>query len=145
MIARRKRSSKGRRQEYAYSPMIWIKDADTRRQVWGGTFRTKAEAKVEERRLLQDRDAGANFKLNKLTVAEVFQQYVAEKRNKVKASTLQRTEELLAHLTPLIGATQLQCYRPPTSAPPTANFKSASRSGRSVTVTGNYTERSTLG
>ena len=103
MIARRKRASRGRRQEYSYSPMIWVNDGENRRQIWGGTFRTKAEAKAEERRLLDERDAGKNLKAAKITVAELFDQYINDKRNKVKASTLQRSEELLAHLRPIIG------------------------------------------
>src|SRR5688500_15960762 len=105
MIAKRKRASKGR-QEYTYSPMIWVRDAHGRHQQWGGSFRTKAEAKAEERRLLQERDAGAELARAKLTLAQVFDQYTAEKRSKVKASTLQRSRELLNLLVPLIGSLQ---------------------------------------
>ena len=113
MIARRKRrGSKGKRQEYRYSPMIWIRDATGRHQIWGGTFRTKAEANAAERKLIQDRDVGADLKPSKVTVAEVCQQYIAEKRNKVKASTLQRSQELLAHVVTILGPTQVSRLRP---------------------------------
>ena len=78
---------KGKKPEYRWSPMIWIKDPDgSRHQLWGGTFRTKGEAQAEERRLLQERDKGADLKPNKLTVSQVFDQYITEKRSKVKAS-----------------------------------------------------------
>ncbi|MPZ47890.1 MAG: tyrosine-type recombinase/integrase [Dehalococcoidia bacterium] len=83
--------------------MIWVRDGSGRRQVWGGSYHTKAEAKAEERRLLTERDAGSDLKPTKLTVAEIFDRYIAEKRNKVKASTLIRTEELLSHLRPILG------------------------------------------
>ena len=113
MIAKRKlRTAKGKRQGYAYSPMIWIRDATGRHQIWGGTFRTKAEANAAERKLIQDRDAGADLKPSKVTVAEVCQQYIAEKRNKVKASTLQRSEELLTHVVSLLGPKPVAKLRP---------------------------------
>jgi len=112
MIAKRKRSLRGRKQEYNYSPMIWIKDVSGRHQHWGGSFKTKAEAKAEERRLLQERDAGADLVRVKLTVSQVFDQYMAEKRSKVKASTLQRSRELLNLLVPLIGSTQAARLKP---------------------------------
>jgi integrase len=112
VIAKRKRASKGKRQEYSYSPMIWVKEATGRRQVWGGSFRTKAEAKAEERRLLQERDAGGDLVRSKVAVAQVFDQYIAEKRSKVKASTLQRSQELLNLLRPLLGSIQAARLRP---------------------------------
>ncbi len=112
MICRRQRRSKGKRQEYSYSPMIWVRDANGRRQVWGGTFATKGEAKAAERRLLQERDSGADLHRSTTTVREVCDQYIAEKRNKVKASTLQRSEELLAHVVSILGETQVCRLRP---------------------------------
>ena len=48
----------------------------------------------------------------KVTAAEVCQQYIAEKRNKVKASTLQRSEELLTHVVSILGPTQVARLRP---------------------------------
>ena len=113
MICKRERkSAPGRRQEYSYSPMIWVRDTSGRRQVWGGSFRTKAEAKAKERRLMQERDAGADLARVKLTIEQVFDQYMAEKRSKVKASTLQRSQELLNLLTPLIGQVLLTKLKP---------------------------------
>ena len=112
MIAKRQRSSKGRRQEYSYCPMIWVRDASGRRQVWGGSYHTKAEAKMAEHRLLQERDAGADLRRIKLTIAQAFDQYIAEKRSKVKASTLQRSRELLDNLVPLVGQVQLTNLKP---------------------------------
>ena len=109
---RKRRTPPGRRQEYSYCPMIWIRDGEGRRQVWGGSFKTKAEAKGEERRLLQERDAGADLKPVRLTLTEIFAQYVTEKRSKVKASTLQRSQELLKLLVPLIGQVQVTKLKP---------------------------------
>ncbi len=113
MICKRERkNSAGGRQEYSYCPMIWVKDASGRRQVWGGSFHTKADAKAEERRLLRERDAGSDLSRVKLTIAQVFDQYLVEKRSKVKASTLQRSQELLNLLTPLIGQVLLTKLKP---------------------------------
>ena len=93
--------------------MIWLKCEDGRRhQLWGGTFRTKAEAKAEERRLLQERDAGSDMVKSKLTMNDVFDQYLAEKQTKVKASSSQRSKELLEHLRPLLGAVPLVALKP---------------------------------
>ena len=83
MIAkRRRRMIPGRRQEFSYSPMIWVRDADGRHQLWGGAFKTKTEAKATERRLLQERDAGADLKPSTLTIMQVCEQYIAEKATK---------------------------------------------------------------
>ena len=101
-----------RREEYSYSPMIWIRDVNGRHQLSGGTFRTKAEAKAEERRLLQERDAGAELKRLKMTLSQLFEQYLQEKQSKVKESTLQRSRELLKLLEPLIGAVQADRLKP---------------------------------
>jgi integrase len=84
--------------------MIWVSDSKGRRQVWGGTFKTKAEAKAAERQLLLDRDSGRKVGNSKITVAEICQLYLSEKTNKVKASTLQRSRELLNLLMPIIGS-----------------------------------------
>lgn len=112
IVKRRVNARRGRRQEFSYSAMIWISDGKGRRQLWGGTFPTLSEAKGTERRLLLDRDAGADLKPSRLTVAELCEQYVAEKRNKVKASTLQRSEELLKLLLPLIGSIKANSLKP---------------------------------
>ncbi len=109
---RRRRTQPGMRQEYSYCPMIWVRDPSGRHQVWGGSFRTKAEARAAERKLLDERESGSDLKRSKLTVAEGFHQYIDEKRNKIKASTLQRSEELLANLEPLIGSVQVTKLRP---------------------------------
>jgi integrase len=110
---RRRRTQPGRRQEYSYCPMLWLKCEDgSRRQLWGGTFRTKAAAKAEERRLLQERDAGVELVKNKLTLNDVFDQYLTEKQTKVKGSTLQRSKELIEHLRPLLGSVQLVALKP---------------------------------
>jgi integrase len=93
--------------------MIWVKSEDgTRRQLWGGSFRTKAEAKAEERRLLQERDAGADLAKSRLTMDDVFDQYLNEKQTKVKTSSLQRSKELLGHLRPILGSVQLVVLKP---------------------------------
>ena len=113
MIHKRKRSTApGRRQEYSYCPMIWVRDATAAVRYWGGSFHTKAEAKAEERRLLTERDAGAELARVTLTMAQVFDQYIAEKQGKVKASALQRSRELLNNLVPLIGQVQVTKLRP---------------------------------
>src|SRR5690606_37828390 len=39
-------------------------------------------------------------------------QYLLEKQTKVKASALQRSKELLKHLRPIIGSTQLVALKP---------------------------------
>ena len=109
---RKRRTPPGRRQEYSYCPMLWIRDGDGRRQVWGGSFKTKAEAKAEERRLLQERDARADLVKTKLTLNDVFDQYLKEKQTKVKASSLQRSRELLEHLRPILGSVQLNALKP---------------------------------
>src|SRR5688572_26928881 len=98
MIAKREAKARaGRRQRFAYSPMIWVKDASgDRRQLWGGTFPTLAEAKVAERKLLLDRDAGADLRPSTITVADVCHQYLQVKQGQVRASTLQRSRELLS-------------------------------------------------
>ena len=68
--------------------MVWVKDPNgSRRQVWGGSFKTKAQAKTEERRLIQERDAGSDLAKSMLTLGEIFDQYLNEKRTKVKASS----------------------------------------------------------
>ena len=105
VIARRQRRTRsGQRQEYSYCPMIWLKSEDgARRQLWAGTFRTKAEAKAEERKRPQERDAGAELAKAILTMNDVFDQYLSEKQTKVKASALQRSKELLQHLRPIFG------------------------------------------
>ena len=35
---RKRRTPPGKRQEYSYCPMLWIRDVDGRRQVWGGSM-----------------------------------------------------------------------------------------------------------
>jgi integrase len=105
MIYRRKRASrKGARQEYSYCPMIWVRDRDgDRRQIWGGSFRTKAEARAAERKMLEQREAGLDLKPTSLTVADLCRQYIDEKRTRLKASSLQRSEELLSHMVSALG------------------------------------------
>ena len=73
---RKRRSSTPAKPQYSYSPMVWIKDADGRHQHWGGTFRTKAEAKAQERKLIQERDTGSDLKPNTMTLAQVADQYL---------------------------------------------------------------------
>jgi integrase len=93
--------------------MIWVKDAGgQRRQVWGGTFRTKAEAKAAERELLQKRDSGSDLKKSKLTVVDICEQYLAEKAGKGKASSRQRSQELLAHIVRALGSKSAVNLRP---------------------------------
>ena len=114
MIARRRVKPRvGRRQRFSYSPMIWVKDAAGRRsQLWGGTFPTLTEAKAAERKLLLDREAGADLKPITLTMAQLFEQYLDEKRSRVRASTLQRSLELLSLLQPLIGSMKASSLNP---------------------------------
>jgi hypothetical protein len=123
--------------------MVWVKDASGRHQHWGGSFRTKAEAKGEERHLLLERDGGAQLKAVKLTMAEVFDQYIAEKRSKVKSSTLQRSEELLAHFVPLIGSTKAALLQPVTISRAYQELQPTCRSGRSGIAIGSSTVFST--
>lgn len=114
MIAKRNiKARPGRRQRFAYAPMVWVKEPDgRRRQLWGGTFCTMAEAKAAERKLILDRDAGRDIRPATVPVAALFEQYVAEKRNKVKASTLQRSRELLNLLEPHIGLMKAASLQP---------------------------------
>jgi hypothetical protein len=49
---------------------------------------------------------------SRLTVNDAFDQYLIEKKTKVKASTLQRSKELLEHLRPILGSVQLVALKP---------------------------------
>ena len=113
IAARRVKPRIGSRQRFNYSPMIWVKDsAGHRSQLWGGTFPTLTEAKAAERQLLLEREAGADLRPMTLTVAQLFDQYLEEKRSRVRASTLQRSRELLNLLQPLIGSMKASSLNP---------------------------------
>lgn len=69
--------------------------AGTRRRVTVGTFPTRKEAAAEERKALEARNRGIDLSPRTVTISELLERFVADRRSKGRAlRTLQRYEEL---------------------------------------------------
>lgn len=105
-----------KRKSGRYAVLVDLEASATglRRRKSVGTFRTRKEAEAAERKALEARDRGIDLSPKTVTVAELLDRFVADRRAKGRAlRTIMRYEELAKHsISPHIGGVPLAKLSP---------------------------------